>query len=582
MVRKLLFLCVLISGVASAQTRVYVDDSATGNNDGTSWQNAYTDLNSALINAVANQIWIAGGVYRPHASNRNASFQLNHSVQLYGGFAGNETELTDRDFALIHTDNATFFSGDLAMNDAGQLNFTNSTRSENSFRVVNVDGANVEIDGVIISGGNANATSGNSRFGAALSINNNVENFTIRNSIIRFNTAVVAAGLNLRAANGDTINCTVQGCTFQSNLTSNVAAGIYVLPEQGTAINFVLTNCIFNGNLTANNGAGLGHGLSAVWARSLNSGNFIRTTIVNNTFANNLNTGTGVSDFATVGLSRSAGAAHAVERIANNIFWGNRDNNLLVSRAFGKRTDDSFPTNFAVSNSIDEDNFSNVGSTAATSNNDPLFNGQFSGDFTLTASSPAIDAGFNAGLPQGVITDIANKVRIHNTIIDMGAHEFGAAAYVPAALTINVIGNGSVTPNDTVYNTGEVATLTATPDAGWQFDGWSGDTTTTTNPLQLTMDSNTTVTAQFSPTVSISEQASQINFSLYPNPADTHVFINYDGVVSSIAIYNAIGKKLKPISQETDRVDISSLASGVYFIAIETDRGAAIHKFIKK
>jgi len=67
-------------------------------------------------------------------------------------------------------------------------------------------------------------------------------------------------------------------------------------------------------------------------------------------------------------------------------------------------------------------------------------------------------------------------------------------------LTVNVVGNGTVTknPNKTAYNAGEQVTLTAIPGSGATFVGWSGSATGTTNPLTITMDGNKTITATFS------------------------------------------------------------------------------------
>jgi uncharacterized repeat protein (TIGR02543 family) len=66
-------------------------------------------------------------------------------------------------------------------------------------------------------------------------------------------------------------------------------------------------------------------------------------------------------------------------------------------------------------------------------------------------------------------------------------------------LTVNVVGNGTVTknPDQTTYHYNDVVQLTATPDAGWTFDGWSGDLTGTDNPKSITMDGNKSVTATF-------------------------------------------------------------------------------------
>jgi len=67
-------------------------------------------------------------------------------------------------------------------------------------------------------------------------------------------------------------------------------------------------------------------------------------------------------------------------------------------------------------------------------------------------------------------------------------------------LTVNTTGSGNVAlnPSGGVYNSGTVVTLTATPDAGYQFTGWSGDLTGATNPATITMSANKNVTANFS------------------------------------------------------------------------------------
>ncbi|MCX6875625.1 MAG: hypothetical protein NTW21_17730 [Verrucomicrobia bacterium] len=49
------------------------------------------------------------------------------------------------------------------------------------------------------------------------------------------------------------------------------------------------------------------------------------------------------------------------------------------------------------------------------------------------------------------------------------------------------------------YPHGSTATLTATPDPGYVFTGWSGDATGTANPLSVLMDADKTITASFVP-----------------------------------------------------------------------------------
>jgi uncharacterized repeat protein (TIGR02543 family) len=59
---------------------------------------------------------------------------------------------------------------------------------------------------------------------------------------------------------------------------------------------------------------------------------------------------------------------------------------------------------------------------------------------------------------------------------------------------------GTVTknPDAPYYASGASVSVTATPASGYQFDGWSGDATGTTNPLSVTMNANKTITAKFS------------------------------------------------------------------------------------
>jgi hypothetical protein len=160
-------------------TRYYV--SASGgddNNNGLSWATAFASLQKALNVAVAKDtIWMAKGTYLPvidrngdasAARARNRTFKMKDSVQIYGGFAGNEPASYDislRDFVT----NETILSGDLNGNDGP--NFTNI--SDNVYNVVGVTGSVSDftvLDGVTITGGYANGSSAPSAYGGAMSI----------------------------------------------------------------------------------------------------------------------------------------------------------------------------------------------------------------------------------------------------------------------------------------------------------------------------------------------------------------------------------------------------------------------------
>jgi len=83
----------LTSWAATAQAHIfYVDDTAPGANNGTSWFNAFNFLQDALAQAVAGDtIRVAQGTYRPNQANgpvdttRTATFELKDGVSVLGG-----------------------------------------------------------------------------------------------------------------------------------------------------------------------------------------------------------------------------------------------------------------------------------------------------------------------------------------------------------------------------------------------------------------------------------------------------------------------------------------------------------------
>ena len=68
------------------------------------------------------------------------------------------------------------------------------------------------------------------------------------------------------------------------------------------------------------------------------------------------------------------------------------------------------------------------------------------------------------------------------------------------------------------------------------------------------------------------------SFYIYPNP--TKDYINIDcSSFESVAIYNILGKEL--IKETSNRIDVSSLSKGVYFIKISDGINSSTKKFIK-
>src|SRR5262245_17896294 len=98
-------------------TVIFVNHAATGANDGTSWTDAFVDLQDALVKARESgatapvELWIAAGVYKPDrgSGNRFLSFELSDGMHLYGGFVGNESSRDQRQTPFP----ATILNGDL-------------------------------------------------------------------------------------------------------------------------------------------------------------------------------------------------------------------------------------------------------------------------------------------------------------------------------------------------------------------------------------------------------------------------------------------------------------------------------------
>lgn len=181
--------------IVPTNNRLYVRKGSAGT--GSSWEDALGELADALKFAKEYdaywsgentfQVWAAGGTYKPlyspdddnfgNPDGQHNAFRLVDHVQVYGGFAGTESTLRERNLSL--TANASILSGDF--NDDDLITETNnvptafSNTNENAFHVVVAAGSStsrlgsdVVLDGFTISGGNA-YTIGN---GATVSGNN--------------------------------------------------------------------------------------------------------------------------------------------------------------------------------------------------------------------------------------------------------------------------------------------------------------------------------------------------------------------------------------------------------------------------
>lgn len=95
---------------------VYVNAAAASGGNGTSWPTACRFLQDALdLTDAGDEVWVAAGTYYPDdgasvtTGDRAASFTLKQDVQVYGGFAGGEAAIEQRNPVT----NATTLSGEI-------------------------------------------------------------------------------------------------------------------------------------------------------------------------------------------------------------------------------------------------------------------------------------------------------------------------------------------------------------------------------------------------------------------------------------------------------------------------------------
>ena len=369
-------------GLPSLPGRViYVDRDATGNNDGSSWENAYTDLQAALeVAGATNEVWVAGGTYLPTSDgDRQQSFMIGDGAKVFGGFAGGETERSQRDFL----NNRVILSGDIG---------TQGDRTDNSYHVVTIEDTNqpTVLDGFTIVDGQANFNSDISNLntfdngGGIYSANNtdvNLSNLIIANNLAR------GGGGGFYQLNSDS---NLTNIAFLNNIErdfssidSDSGGAIYSISSTGTVIN----------SLFANNKANRGSAVQIIGDRF---------DIINSTFVGN------EADTGTINVSNDTSV-----NIQNSIFEVNptTDSNTIAG------TQESITVN----NSIIQGGFDGAGENIIDA--DPLFVDFNNNNYTLQAGSPGIDAGNNAAI-EGINSDLVGNARISNNIVDLGAYEF--------------------------------------------------------------------------------------------------------------------------------------------------------------
>ena len=431
-----MFLAFFLAGTAAAQSKIYyVSSRATDTGDGSSWANA-TTLTKALDKAVAgDQIWVQGFDTLTGGNLYVApkeGFAVKSGVQLYGGFAGTESRLSQRvtlgkPYQLKYR---SVLSGDIQKNDTvGSVDLifpANGTRSDNATHVlsVNLDPTQASgnnntyptvINGFSIGNGQAAGTGDAGKGGGIYVYGDNSKGgvFRIERCFLISNYATqggaVYVDASVKSVNGETslINQSVvfNNAAGDRAAVENQAGGIYLAGE-ATVVN----TSIFN---NGNGGVRLSSG----------------SKVVNATIARN--TGAGV-DLTTASNSTN---------VYNSIIWGNTSLSAEHQPTF---------QNSAYHEVTADDKNSNV--YVAKENRDaaagPMFDApsvktSYDRDFNWRESayplwswnvlegSVMIDKGHNDYYDQNVYgsEDMAGNPRISGDRISVGAYEY---QYLPA------------------------------------------------------------------------------------------------------------------------------------------------------
>lgn len=294
----LLFTTALFFATSLFAQVVYVDASADGGNNGSSWANAFTTLETALAAAASGEeVWIASATYLAPSN----SFFVTKNLTLIGGFAGTESS-ADQANPLT---NPTILSGDVNGDDspgnvqANRFDNRQIMRVDSLLDLVTIrnltfsggqlgitpPGANIED----FSGGSLRSyspldlsecvfTSNGANYGAAVALfgahNSHIRNITASNNYASGRGVIFAiVSDNLRVANAtisnnlvnfgslhveESFNATIDSSLFENNFALDRAAAVSFAFSPGAR----LTNTTINANECA--ASGIGGALSIV------------------------------------------------------------------------------------------------------------------------------------------------------------------------------------------------------------------------------------------------------------------------------------------------------------------------------
>ena len=491
----ILFLSLPVSNNASAEGNIIraAEGGATSGSCGADWANP-CDLQYALITVAhqGDEIWVKAGMYYPtsNPTDRNASFSLRGGINVYGGFAGTETDRSQRDWVV----NPTILSGDIDHNDlASPAETADQVVGGNSLHVVYAYDLLVDVymDGFTITAGLGSSTEGG---GVLLSVSGNNPPFPgtahLSNVHIMGSRALIGGGVYFNHT-GTLTDALVSGCAAdqegggigihgEPTLTRVTISGSTADRGGGMGITYsspILTDLTFAGNTASHQGGGLyanyadpaitGAVFQDNFAGTEGGGAYFsnaKPVITGSTFENNRtneNGGGAYNDYSVLTLRDSlmvgnsavnGGGMYSFETIAdltNVTITGNtasgEGGGLYLDGGTADNAQVMKHVTIAYNTSANGGGLyvtgakpSEIYNSIVWGNQGPNYTNQIVG--TVTASSSLIQNGYTGGLNirtsgayLGLLSDVGGRVRVHPLLPGSSAIDFSNAAYCPEA-----------------------------------------------------------------------------------------------------------------------------------------------------
>lgn len=445
-----------VAPVRASGLTIYVNSSATGANDGSSWTDAYTDLQSAFTAASSgDEIWVAAGTYKPTTdTDRTVSFVLKNGIALYGGFAGTETLLAERDFET----NITVLSGEIGVEADNSDNTLHVLLAENLDSPTTVDGFTIqdgnafefgfftERGGGLYSSHSSlilkNLIFSNSSAYEGGGLYNNYSDVSLTDVVIRDNTAFSGWDDGEGGGMGNSFsNLTLTRVIFSNNHAPRSGGGMSIFDSQVTLDDVVFDNNeagyrgggidssssnLFLQNVTfSNNKATLDDGSENHWGGGMSVGG--TASLTNVTFVNNFSSrGAALYNLGSDLIIQNGTFSKNIATDAGGGILNFEGHSIIRNSIFYNNVGDSIHNKSKSTSTVTYSIVQGGHAGAGNLDVDPLLgplqdNGGFTQTMALLPGSPAINAANDAKCP---VIDQRGIVRPQGSHCDIGAFEY--------------------------------------------------------------------------------------------------------------------------------------------------------------